>query len=759
MATATKPVIFVFTTAYYPFVSGAEIAIQEICQRLSGEFKFFIITWKFRRSLPRREERPEGTVIRVGFGGEIGKIVLPIAGTFRTLALMREARPTLFWPVMVTFVSVAPYLLNILRFWDRVPVVLTLQEGESEAHIGRARFGLIGLAWRLALARTSHLTTISAYLGDLARRYGWRGPAEIIPNGVDVARFARKYSEEEKAVLCREFHIGSRERVVITTSRLAVKNGIDVLIRAIGLLNADPQKPGTHLLILGEGEERQSLERLVRDLQLERKVRFLGTVPYADVPRHLAVADVFCRPSRSEGLGNSFLEAMASGVPVVATPVGGILDFLHDGENGLACRVDDPADCAAKIRSLFGDQALRARIIDAAKSTVAARYQWEGIAGAFRSLFTRLESSKPLRILIATGIFPSDIGGPATYSVLLRDELLRRGHRVSVVTYGPAGISRRIPKGLRHAAYFALCLRHALGYDLIYAQDPVSAGLPAMLAAALARRRFAIRVAGDYAWEQSRQRFGVEDSIDDFQHRRYGWRTELLRAIERAVVNRADIVVAPSEYFRNLVSRWVREPRKVHRVYNGIVLDAFSCRGEERRELSTLLTVGRFVPWKGFTELLEVLPRLPGWRLVIVGDGPERKSLELRVKSLKLEDRVVLTGRLDLVTLSRWLCRATVFVLNTSFESFSFDTVQAMAAGVPVVVTDIGNLREIVTDGEEGVLVKPNDMEGIARAVRSISQGPVLRGRLVANARRKAGEFSLERTTEELLHLLGEFRS
>src|SRR3989338_9246738 len=119
-----------------------------------------------------------------------------------------------------------------------------------------------------------------------------------------------------------------------------------------------------------------------------------------------------------------------------------------------------------------------------------------------------------MRILIATGIFPPDIGGPATYSALLARELPKRNIGVSVVTYGsffakaskdkPVAISRRIPKGLRHLLYFFVCFVKACRADIVFAQDPVSAGFPAWCAARLARRRFAIRVAGGYAWGRER---------------------------------------------------------------------------------------------------------------------------------------------------------------------------------------------------------------------------------------------------------------
>ena len=132
-----------------------------------------------------------------------------------------------------------------------------------------------------------------------------------------------------------------------------------------------------------------------------------------------------------------------------------------------------------------------------------------------------------MRVLIATGLYPPESGGPATYTKLLEERLpalpaqAGRGFTVSVL---PFSTVRHLPKLLRHVAYFAVCWRMARRADVVYAQDTVSVGLPAALAAQCAGKKFVVRVPGDYAWEQGRQRFCVSDELDAFQAKRYGWR-------------------------------------------------------------------------------------------------------------------------------------------------------------------------------------------------------------------------------------------
>src|SRR5207249_1150558 len=128
------------------------------------------------------------------------------------------------------------------------------------------------------------------------------------------------------------------------------------------------------------------LESLAHQLGITSKVIFLGSAPHSDIPRLLNAADIFCRPSRSEGFGNSFIEAMASGLPVIAPLVGGIADFLIDNKNGIVCQSENSEDLAEKILLLAHDKELRAVLIDGGKTT-AERYDWDAITESYSRIF------------------------------------------------------------------------------------------------------------------------------------------------------------------------------------------------------------------------------------------------------------------------------------------------------------------------------------------------------------------------------------
>lgn len=371
--------------------------------------------------------------------------------------------------------------------------------------------------------------------------------------------------------------------------------------------------------------------------------------------------------------------------------------------------------------------------------------------------------NKDIRLLVATGIYPPSVGGPATYSKLLNDELPKRNVSVKVVSFDSV---RSYPKIIRHFLYMFLLFRNSYGVTHIYAQDPVSVGLPACIVSFILRKKFWIRVAGDYAWEQSRQRFGVSDDVDKFQDTRYGFRVEMMRFIQCRVVRWAERVITPSAYFSTLVSGWLPESRwhTVVTIYNGIDLVPIVLSKEQARKklgipegVRVAVSAGRLVPWKGFDDVINTLNNIDAGKdtlLYILGDGPERSVLEDCISRNNLHKQVFLMGDKDRQTLLEYLIACDMFVLFTSFESFSFQTVEAMHAGVPVVVTDTGSLPELVTNTQEGLLVEPSDTQALGEAMSYILEHPKQALRMGKEGQRRARNFSIERVIDSLINEL-----
>ena len=377
--------VAIFSLAYSPFVGGAEIAVKEITDRLpshdlvvSSPNHFFCFTHRFDNSWPKKEKIGNVEVFRLGKKSSLAKIIY-IFRAWRAAERLHKEKPfEAIWAIMAAYAGFAALLFKLRH--PRIPFLLTLQEGDSEAHILK-RVGIFYPAWTWIFKKADYIQAISNYLADFGKKYGARCPVEVVPNGVDVDKFKIQNSK---------FKITDQNpKVIITTSRLVYKNGVDILIRSLSELEK-LQITNYKLQILGSGPDEQKLKTLAKELGVEDQVEFLGHVVPEKILEYLEKADIFVRMSRSEGLGNSFLEAMAAGLPVIGTNVGGIPDFLRDGETGLFAKVDDAADCAQKIKRLMDDQDLRKLLGENGRKLVEEKYHWNQIADKMGYIFNKL---------------------------------------------------------------------------------------------------------------------------------------------------------------------------------------------------------------------------------------------------------------------------------------------------------------------------------------------------------------------------------
>ncbi len=377
--------VLIFSTVYYPYVGGAEVAIKEITDRVGSGFEFDLVTARCSRTLPTTEQVGKVMVHRVGFGfPTMDKLLLPFGGAYVAWKLNSQKNYACFWGMMVTFGTGAAYIVNLIRsitFKKQIPIVLTLQEGDSEEHLTYRWGGLIALSWKLALRKATVLTGISTFLLDRAKKNGYEGVSHLVPNGVNLSLFSKRVpirTQEEYKLRLRK---GPSDLFLVTTSRLTHKNAVDDIVRSLVYL-----PKSVSLIIIGKGEEGPKLQKLARDLDVADRVKFLGYIEYENIPKYLSVCDIFIRPSRSEGFGNSFIEAMAAGVPVIATPVGGIPDFMDDKETGLFCSPDNPQSIAQAVMTLVRDHTLTEKVVLQARKRVTERYGWDRIAKEMKAV-------------------------------------------------------------------------------------------------------------------------------------------------------------------------------------------------------------------------------------------------------------------------------------------------------------------------------------------------------------------------------------
>ena len=371
-----KKRVLIFSLAYAPFVSGAELAVKEITDRIN-DLDFDLITLRFDRKWAKKEKIGNVNIHRIGGG----KLFFPFFAFCKARQLHKKNGYDSVWSIMA---NRAGFAALFFKLWHpKVKYLLTLQEGDTldypEKRMGLAKIFIGGL-FRKIFTKADYIQAISNYLADWAKNMGAKS-VEVVPNGISV----------EKSIRSKVHKVESQNnKIIITTSRLVYKNGIDTLIKAMAELRVQHRMSNIKLQILGSGPEEKKLKDLAKDLKVDDVVQFLGHIEPEHVYDYLAGADIFVRPSRSEGLGSSFLEAMGAGLPVIGAPVGGIPDFLKDGETGLFCKVDDPKDLAEKIKKLIMDENLAKRTAENGRRLVLEKYDWSDIARKMEEIFADL---------------------------------------------------------------------------------------------------------------------------------------------------------------------------------------------------------------------------------------------------------------------------------------------------------------------------------------------------------------------------------
>jgi len=384
--------ILIFSLVYYPrFIGGAEVAIKEMTDRISAsDIEFDMITLRFDSHLPRFERVGNINVHRIGWAMRqkdssdslpwylhLNKYAYIILGLIKALSLNKKHKYDATWSMMATYNSFVALFFKLTN--PKIPFILTLQEGDPIKYLKRRALPLYPL-FKMIFTRADHIQTISNYLADWARDMKANCPITVIPNAVDFNLFSTHKSIEEEMELKNTLGKNKDDIFLITTSRLVIKNAVGNIIEALEYLPKNIK-----LLILGQGYQEKELKNKTDKLGLTERVNFLGYIPHKEMPKYLHISDIFIRPALSEGFGNSFIEAMAAGIPVIATPVGGIVDFLRDGETGLLCEVNNPKSIVQKIEKLIKDKESGDYIVRNASEMVKNKYEWNIIANDMKN--------------------------------------------------------------------------------------------------------------------------------------------------------------------------------------------------------------------------------------------------------------------------------------------------------------------------------------------------------------------------------------
>jgi glycosyltransferase involved in cell wall biosynthesis len=379
-----------------------------------------------------------------------------------------------------------------------------------------------------------------------------------------------------------------------------------------------------------------------------------------------------------------------------------------------------------------------------------------------------------MKVVIATPIYPPEIGGPATYTKELCERLHDR-HELTVVAYTDVheafegtrlvAISKRRPLPIRLVRFFFAMLKASKDADIVYVQNAMAAGLPVSLACLITGKPYVLKFVGDEAWERASQQRLTSKLLEEFlEHPEAPLKIRLMMSVQGFVLRRASRVTTPSIYLGQAIQRaYGIDPRRIVTNYNAAE-ETVTLPFEAKPVRHQIAATARLTAFKGIDGIIRAVAilkqRVPDVKLAIAGEGPEMENLQKLSKELGVEDRVYFLGKISRAETWQLRKNSEVYVLNSTYEGLPHTVLTSFAAEIPTVATNIPGTNEALYNEETGLLVDPGDDEALANAIERYFNDKTLCEKMVKNGRKlleekfswKAHIANLERLFQSALY-------
>ena len=320
-----------------------------------------------------------------------------------------------------------------------------------------------------------------------------------------------------------------------------------------------------------------------------------------------------------------------------------------------------------------------------------------------------------MKILITVGIFPPDIGGPASFVPKIAELYSNSGHDVTVVcltdrkqtdnlNFKVVRILRNQNLLIRWIKTVSQIIRQGYNADLFFVN-----GLPmeSYIANIFTRKKLIRKIVGDWAWERGMNKKIINESFDEFQNNKHNLHLEIAKFSRGWTATKADLIITPSNHLKNVVKGWGVKENSIKVIYNGTKLkNKPNPIVDQPNDYLKLITVGRLAPWKNIDIIIEALSDYKkanqNFIFYIVGSGPEEIKLKKLVNDLDLENFVIFTGQLQKEDLNYYLQKSDIYIQASSYEGLPHVILEAMSHNLSIISTPIGGTNEVIQDGKNG---------------------------------------------------------
>ena len=333
-------------------------------------------------------------------------------------------------------------------------------------------------------------------------------------------------------------------------------------------------------------------------------------------------------------------------------------------------------------------------------------------------------------ILITVGIFPPDIGGPASFVPKIAKYLVNKGHNVKIIclsdkkhlTYkddiNVIRINRSLPIIFRWLKTIVKIYSNSKKSDLIFVNG---LGTETTIANLFIRKKVIRKIVGDPVWERVYNKNLIDESFDDFQENNHGLSISLQKMIRNWSINKSNLIITPSQHLKNFIDK-IGFDKNIFVINNGVNIEQHN-KVVLENNIIQLLVVSRLVSQKNIDSIIKAIKVMENENIIlnIVGDGSEINNLKLLVKKYELDKKINFIGKIENTKLNEYLKNADIFIQASNYEGLPHSILEAMNFEIPILSTDVGGCSVLLNKGERGYIIPmPVSAIEISEGIRKI---------------------------------------
>ena len=332
-----------------------------------------------------------------------------------------------------------------------------------------------------------------------------------------------------------------------------------------------------------------------------------------------------------------------------------------------------------------------------------------------------------MNILITVGIFPPDVGGPASFVPKITNYLINMDNKVKIICLADEEnllledeldvlrIRRSTYLPIRWFKTISLIIKHGRKSDILFVNG---LGVEAAIANLYLRKKIVRKIVGDPVWERFYNKKRTFETFDDFQNLKQNLNVRIQKLIRNWSISSSEVVITPSDHLKEFINR-INPKTEVLKINNGIEITEFKRSKTPLHEFNILIN-SRLVVQKNIHLVIEAMGSIKNLdiNLKIIGEGGEFERLENIITDLKIQNRVKMIGKVENNLISEFLKTSNLFIQASDYEGLPHSILEAINYEVPILSTEVGGCKDLLDNGDRGFIISsPQNKQQIAEKI------------------------------------------